>query len=151
MADDLYHRDIVAWAQAQGEALRRRSANEVDWDNVAEEIETLGRSETRAVESHVENILRHLLKIEFSGLSEPQRGWRAEVRAFRKALRRDLTPALAARLPAELGKLYDSAREDLLIEHEKAGEPPPAYPDACLYLWDDVFGRGEDWTPAPKA
>ena len=37
---DLYGADIVAWAEQQADALRRRAANEIDWENVAEEIES---------------------------------------------------------------------------------------------------------------
>ena len=65
--DNLYERDFTAWAEAQVEALRKRSANEIDWENVAEEIESVGRSDTRAFNSLVEHILAHMLKIEFSG------------------------------------------------------------------------------------
>jgi hypothetical protein len=60
--NDLYEKDLYAWTQAQGDALRRRAFNEVDWDNVAEEIETLGRSEKRAIASRLEVLLTHLLK-----------------------------------------------------------------------------------------
>jgi hypothetical protein len=150
MADDIYTRDLVAWAEAQGDALRRRSANELDWDNVAEEIETLGRSETRAVESQVINILAHFLKIEFSGASEPLNHWRGEIGAFRIDLDRDLTPTLAARMPARLDELYAYAVRALRNEHLKLDEAAPAYPATCPYTWDDVRGRGAEWTPDPK-
>jgi hypothetical protein len=42
---DLYEDDILLWSEHQAEALRRRATNEIDWENVAEEIEAIGRSE----------------------------------------------------------------------------------------------------------
>jgi glycosyltransferase involved in cell wall biosynthesis len=45
--NDLYEADIAAWAEQQADALRRRAANEIDWENVAEEIESLARSDRR--------------------------------------------------------------------------------------------------------
>jgi hypothetical protein len=46
---DLYEADIAAWAEQQANALRRRAANEIDWENVAEEIESLARSDRRKI------------------------------------------------------------------------------------------------------
>ena len=44
-ASQLYGRDYYAWVQAQADALRERRIEDVDWENVAEEIEDLGKSE----------------------------------------------------------------------------------------------------------
>ena len=53
MSEDLYARDVVLWSERQAEALRRLRAservNDLDWDNLIEEVESLGRSETRGV------------------------------------------------------------------------------------------------------
>ena len=40
---DLYDSDFALWSERQADALRRRDGNEIDWDNVAEEIESLSR------------------------------------------------------------------------------------------------------------
>ena len=55
---DLYGDDIVLWCEQQADALRRRAADHLDWDNLAEEIEDLGRSELRTVESLLVQALR---------------------------------------------------------------------------------------------
>jgi len=44
-SSNLYERDYYAWLQDQVQALRERRIEEVDWENVAEEIEDLGKSE----------------------------------------------------------------------------------------------------------
>ena len=58
----LYDSDFHAWTQAQARALAERRAADVDWANVAEEIDSLGRSDRRSIASHLEILIAHLLK-----------------------------------------------------------------------------------------
>ena len=83
----LYDDDIVTWAEEQAAALRALGAradlsNAVDWENVAEEIASVGRSELRAIESLIKQMLVHLLK----HLSAPDLPtsvhWREEIATF---------------------------------------------------------------------
>lgn len=79
----LYDDDFVAWTEQQAEALRsagRGSTNEpLDWENLAEEIESLGRSDKRELRSQIYRIIRHLVKLQFSPMADPRRGWRESV------------------------------------------------------------------------
>jgi hypothetical protein len=59
---DLYETDFYAWTQQQAELLRERRWADLDLENVAEEIETLGRSDKRQIESRLEILIAHLLK-----------------------------------------------------------------------------------------
>ena len=64
-----YDDDILLWSEHQAELLRRMAAGErvndqVYWENVAEEIESVGRTERRACESHLVQALLHDLKAE---------------------------------------------------------------------------------------
>lgn len=63
-----YDTDIVLWSERQALALRQLQAttgsNTLDWENVIEEIESVGRSETRAVEAAVFLALEHLIKVQ---------------------------------------------------------------------------------------
>ena len=61
-ASALYETDFAEWAETQSGALRRREARELDWDNLAEEIEALARNNKRAIRSHLTNLLKHLIK-----------------------------------------------------------------------------------------
>ena len=61
-ASALYETDFAEWAETQSGALRRRDARELDWDNLAEEIEALARNDKRAIRSHLTNLLKHLFK-----------------------------------------------------------------------------------------
>jgi Domain of unknown function DUF29 len=63
---ELYERDYYAWIQKQVRALRKHRVDEIDWANVAEEIQDLGKSEKRSVESHMARIVEHLLKLAYT-------------------------------------------------------------------------------------
>ena len=72
----LYDTDFLAWSKEQSEALRsveRGGSNQVlDWENLAEEIESLGISQKTALRSQMRRIVRHLLKLEFSSATAPR-------------------------------------------------------------------------------
>ena len=110
---ELYDQDFYAWTQQQAETLRThfQGDNRLDVEHLAEEVEGLGASELHAVESYVENIMNHLLKLDHSGLDWPRNHWRREILAFRKSLRRRLTPSLKRKVSESLDELYINARE----------------------------------------
>jgi hypothetical protein len=78
-ASRLYEKDFVRWTAQQSSALREASrfpANlPLDWENLAEEIESLGRSQRRELRSRLMAVLEHLLKLERSPAPDPRHGW----------------------------------------------------------------------------
>ncbi|MCY4187445.1 MAG: DUF29 family protein [Bryobacterales bacterium] len=60
----LYRQDGWSWAQQQAEALRRRDLQSIDWDNVIEEIESVGRAERGRWISHCARAIEHMLAVE---------------------------------------------------------------------------------------
>jgi hypothetical protein len=64
-AETLYERDFYAWLNDQAAKLRGRSHNELDWDNLAEEIESVGRSERNEIDTRLGRLIQHLLKWQF--------------------------------------------------------------------------------------
>jgi Domain of unknown function DUF29 len=105
--NDLYEEDILTWSEQQAEQLRRRSANALDWDNLAEEIEDLGRSQLRAVESHLIQALLHDLHADGWPFSHEVPHWRAEARGQRDDARAAFTPSMAQRI--DMAALYRRA------------------------------------------
>jgi len=67
-----YDVDVLAWSERQGSLLRRLATGErvndadLDWPNIAEEIESVGCSERSALSSHIAVIIEHLIKLETS-------------------------------------------------------------------------------------
>ena len=79
----LYDQDLFLWSQEQAAALRaaaRGATNQpIDWENVAEEIESLGKSDRRELGSQVRRIIEHLVKLSHSPSTDPRSGWRASI------------------------------------------------------------------------
>ncbi len=69
----LYDDDFYRWSQEQANLLRSRRFNELDAENLLEEIEAMGRSERRELESRLEKLLAHLLEWEISGQPKRQK------------------------------------------------------------------------------
>ena len=82
---ELYDQDFFLWTAEQAAALRhaKESNLPLDWDNLAEEIESLGRSQRTELNSQMRRILRHLFKLEASPAVDPRAGWRATIRDAR--------------------------------------------------------------------
>ena len=66
-AEELYERDFYSWTEQQAAALKRKDLAAIDWENVIEEIETLGRAEKSSLTSYYANAVEHLLKLQYHG------------------------------------------------------------------------------------
>lgn len=103
-SSQLYDDDIYAWSEQQAAVLRRmagvdgRLPNELDLENVAEEIESVGRSERHAAESALRLILSHLIKLAAAPDATAVRHWRKEIVSFHIELLSHLTPSMAGRI-----------------------------------------------------
>ena len=107
----LYDRDFHAWALEQAERLKRRSANEIDWENIAEEIESLGNQARTEYRNRLTVLLTHLLKWMF----QPQRrsrSWEITMLQQRDELAQLLvdSPSLKAFQDQLFARAYHSAR-----------------------------------------
>jgi hypothetical protein len=133
----LYDEDILLWSEQQAAALRRlgRTAreisNELDIENVAEEIESVGRSELAAVESYLDLVLVHLIKLVIEPDSPSARHWRSEIAGFHANARRRYSPSMRRRI--DIDALWRSAREQSMLAYDGAEQQvvtrlPPAAP-----------------------
>jgi len=108
-----YDTDIVEWSERQAGLLRRRAAGELvndtdlDWVNIAEEIEDVGKSEVRGVRSHILMALLHDLKAEAWPQSRDVPRWRSEARLHRAEAREDYAPSMATKI--DIARLYREA------------------------------------------
>jgi hypothetical protein len=143
MPDDLYHRDVLAWSEHQADLLRRLArgerVNEVDWEHVVEEIEDVGRSELNAVQSHLNQMLVHLLKLRGWPESPSANHWRVELVALQKDAARRFAPSMRQRI--DLPRLYADGLEQLDgIQYE--GTAPLPWPADCPFTLDQLL-RGK--------
>jgi hypothetical protein len=136
MPDGLYERDVLAWSEHQADLLRRlgrgERVNDVDWTNLAEEIESVGLSELHSVESFLNLIMVHLLKLHVWPDSQSRGHWRSEVAGFQNSLKRWFSPSMAQRI--DVGGLYGDA-----IEQLRAGDPGTPWPDENPFALDHLL------------
>lgn len=133
----LYDQDFYDWTQEQARALRERRFADLDIENIAEELETLGRSDKREIRSRVCVILVHLLKWRYqpAGLSS---SWNGTLMEQRDELRRVLedSPSLR-RLPEQsLTSEFERARRKAAME---TGLSPETFPNTCPFSVEDVL------------
>ena len=82
-----YEEDLYAWTQEQASFLRARQSDGLDWENLAEEIAAVGRSDRRKLESRLCVVLLHLLKWQAQpGLRGAS--WRKTLRTQRREIRK---------------------------------------------------------------
>ena len=130
---DLYEDDVVAWSEQQGALLRRRAAGELindaelDWPNIAEEIESVGQSQIDALESLLFQAFLHDLKAEAWPLVRDAQAWRGDARSFRVQARRKYRPSMRQRI--DLAGLYADALQALPDTMD--GQAPLPMPTVC--------------------
>jgi hypothetical protein len=138
-----YDTDILVWSERQGELLRRRAAGELineadlDWPNIAEEIEDVGSNRLHAVESLLVQALRHMLKAEAWPLSLDAPTWRADAIDFRRQARRRFVPSMRQKI--DLAALYADALA--AVPEAIDGQPPLPVPETCPVTLDELLGE----------
>jgi hypothetical protein len=142
-AAELYDEDFYAWTQQQAQALRThfRGDNRLDVEHLAEEVEDLGKSELQAVESYVQQIMTHLLKLDYSGFERPRRHWCSEIVAFRASMQRKISPSVRRTVRQVLPELYESARNMAAASLDAEPDLGRRLPKECPYDWDAIVAR----------
>lgn len=138
----LYDTDIVTWAERQVAELRRVAAsapsNAVDWENVIEEIECVGRSEWKGVESQLIQALAHVLKGFADRDSLGGAGWPAEVSIALDTARHDYRASMRRIL--ELDAIWRLAgRRAAAMLQTYAISIPPGIPATCPFTLDEML------------
>ena len=134
-----YDADFYAWTQEQAALLRDGKWPAVDIGNVAEEIESLGKSQQNALESRLEKLLLHLLKWHYQP-DKRVRGhsWQDTIREQRRRLSRLLSqnPSLRPTLPTVLAESYPYVRQRASLQ---ARLPLATFPHACPWTMAQVL------------
>jgi hypothetical protein len=127
--------DFYAWTQEQANLLKTGQLQQIDWQNIAEEIEDMGRSEKRQLESRLEILIMHLLKWQFQP-NLRSRSWQLTIKEQRLRLEKLLqeNPSLRSHLGEIIGKIYPLAT---LNAEKESGLS--LFPEACPYMLTDIF------------
>jgi hypothetical protein len=142
--------DLTLWAERQARALReagRAGTNlPIDWENVAEAIEALGKSQARELASRVRTILVHLIKLQASPAAEPRGAWRATIVEQRSEVDRLIedSPSLRQVIADIIAKETDPAPRQVAAALTDYRETARIALNSLHYSETDVLG---DWFP----
>lgn len=137
-----YQEDFYSWALENAKGLREGKLSDIDIEHIAEELESMGASERRELQSRLQVLLSHLLKYQY----QPERrgkSWLLTINHQRDAIDRLLkqSPSLHALLDdRELADIYDKAVRETVIETDLDRHLfPPSSPYSIQELLDPGF------------
>ena len=149
--NELYDRDFFLWTQEQAAALRavKNSNLPLDWANLADEIESLGKSDRRQLRSQIRRILRHLLKLEVSPALDPRGGWCSTIADSRSEIEDVLhdSPSLRREIDRMIAEEFNAAAKFAaadLRQYGEAAEAVWARLEKSGFTAEQVLG---DWFP----
>ncbi|MDX2254168.1 MAG: DUF29 domain-containing protein [Pseudanabaenaceae cyanobacterium bins.39] len=135
-----HDRDFYAWTQNQAQLLRAGKFDVLDIQQIAEELEDMGRAEKRALESRLEVLIMHLLKWQYQP-NLRSRSWQLTIREQRLRVQTLLedNPSLQPYLSQRIAKIYRLA---VIAAERETGLN--LFPENCPYeieqiLSDDFF------------
>ncbi|MBW4471244.1 MAG: DUF29 domain-containing protein [Stenomitos rutilans HA7619-LM2] len=128
---NLYETDFVKWIETTAEQLKTQDYTNVDWENLIDEIEAMGRSERRSLTSNLVVVLLHLLKWQY----QPERrigSWKGSIVEHRQRIQNELkdSPSLKPYLEQIFAECYINAVERAIAETDL---PAETFPRSCLY------------------
>jgi Domain of unknown function DUF29 len=136
---ELYEKDDHLWLEKTVELLKQKRFNDLDLDNLIEELESLGKRDRLKVFSLTEQIIRHLLLLQYwtQESSLNNKHWRGEIISFRNQLNRQLTTNLSNYLESNLDNLY----QDALRFVENKTEYSVNFPETCPYTLNQILDQ----------
>lgn len=138
--------DYALWSAEQGALLRAGRLDMLDRENLAEEIESLGRSDRREIENRLKVLLVHLLKWRYQ--PEGQGGsWRATIRGQREQIAKVIkeSPSLRGHPAKSLAEEYAYAVPEAADE---TGLSEEVFPAKCPFAIEQILDLS--WLPDAK-
>ena len=145
----LYDDDILLWSEQQAAAIRKLGAtqrhlpDELDIENVAEEIESVGRSELAAVKSYLRLIFLHLIKLVVESDSPAVDHWHGEIVGFHSEMMERYAPSMRQRI--DIKAIWRSVREQSMLAYADVKDQPASeLPTDCPFTIDDFVAQRID-------
>jgi len=134
-----YEEDFYLWTVEQARLLRAGDFSTIDVAHIAEEIESMGRSDRRAIESRLIVLLTHLLKWRIQ-LRMRSSSWSGTIGEQRRRIAKLLqeSPSLRPLVDEALAEAYSEARE---AASNQTGLPETEFPVQCPFTTDEVLSR----------
>lgn len=137
----LYETDYLKWIETTVKKLQVHDYSNIDWKNLIEEIEDMGRSECRSLKSNLIVVLTHLLKWQYQ--TQFRSGsWKGNIVEHRRRIREALkdSPSLKPYFEEVFAQCYSDAVEQASAETGLSGEIfPQLYPYTSAEVLDANF------------
>lgn len=132
-----YDSDFYGWTQEQANLLRSGNLNQLDTQNLLEEIEAMGRSERRELESRLQVLFIHLLKWQYQS-DRQGRSWKLTIEEQRRKALRVLSenPSLKSRLPEILEDAYGDA---VIGAERETNITRSVFPATCPWTFEQII------------
>lgn len=137
MKHQLYETDYCVWAETNAQLLQAGRLTEVDIEHLIEELNDVGKSERRSLQSYLELILLHLLKWRFQPYLRSH-SWRLSIENGRQGIEKvlDDSPSLRPTLQVVIEKAYSYARRSAAVE---TGLPKKNFPEICPFTQEEIL------------
>ncbi len=143
---NLYDNDYNLWLEETVKQLQAKDFDAIDWENLIEEIASLGRSEKRRIESLLTRLFEHLLKLAYweKERNYNQNHWKREIRNFRKQINKELkaSPSLKNYLLKVFENCYQDSRE---LVADVSELPLNTFPSSPIGNAEQILD--ENWLP----
>ncbi len=133
----LYDQDYYLWSQKMATLLRAKNWHDLDVENIAEEIESLGRADKNSLKSNLRVLLMHLLKWQYQS-SKRSNSWKITIREHRQRVNDTLqdSPSLNSFLEENLEKLY---KQSCGQASDETGLSLATFPQSCPYSLTQIL------------
>lgn len=133
----LYETDFLLWLDTTANLLKTRQLDQIDYDNLIEEIETMGRSERASLESNLRILLMHLLKWQYQPLMRSN-SWRSTIREHRKRIQKAFkdSPSLKRTFDEVFDIAYQDGRE---LASDETGLMIDTFPQICPFTVEQIL------------
>jgi hypothetical protein len=133
----LYDRDFSLWVETTVEQLKQKKLDNLDWENLIEEIESLGRSEKNALKSDLRILLMHLLKWKYQS-NKRSNSWIYTITEHRIRIEEafDDSPSLKSYFTDIFESCYSNARK---LAAKETGLDINIFPVSCPFSQSDVL------------
>ena len=142
----LYDTDYNLWIEETVNKLQVKDLNGIDWENLIEEVASLGRSEKRKIESLLTRLFEHLLKLAYweSEKNYNQNHWKKEILNFRIQINKELkaSPSLKRYLQEIFEQCYQDGRKLVSLASEL---PVDTFPSSPIGNVEQILN--ENWLP----
>ena len=142
----LYDQDYYLWIRTTINQLRAGQFSAIDLENLLEELETMGRSEKRAIESLLIKLLVHLLKLQYwdTERERNQGHWQGEIRTFRRQIKKAIkdSPSLKPYILEIFDECYEDARKEA---SDRSELPLDIFPLISIASLEQILD--ENWFP----